>query len=535
MEPIGRVLAEQPLLALFVVLAAGSVLGGARLVGTAIGPAGALFAGLIVSALFPAVSSAVPQTLGALGLALFVYMVGLSGGPAFFSGLRRGLPAIAVTIGAYVALAVVARALGSALGLGAADIAGAYAGAATNTSGLAAAVDIVGDSTPAVSYSLAYPSGVVVMIATVSLALRLAARRPTAEDAAAPEEPTYTTVVVARDDLPPLDVLARWDPRRGPDGDTPSLVFTRVRRDGVDRIPEPDERLQPGDLVTVIGEPTPLRSFVAWIGRHSDEDLVLDRRQLDFRRVVLSNPRYVGATVAELGLERFDAVAGFVRRGDVDVMARDGLTLELGDRIRVVAPHERMPEVVRELGDSERAVVVADPVGFSLGLLVGLLVGLVTIPVPGGSLSLGAAAGPLLVGLVLGRLGRSGRLVWQLPYAVNQSLRQLGALLFLAVIGLGAGPDLATALGSSRGLVLLGFGALLTVLAAVALLAGARVLGAGGARAAGTIAGGQGQPAVLATALERTDGDDRVALTYALLFPPAFLVKIIAAQVLASL
>jgi putative transport protein len=75
----------------------------------------------------------------------------------------------------------------------------------------------------------------------------------------------------------------------------------------------------------------------------------------------------------------------------------------------------------------------------------------------------------------------------------------------------------------------------LTVVAAIGLGVGARLLGGGGARVAGTIAGGQGQPAILASAIERTGGDDRVALTYALLFPPAILVKILAAQVLASL
>lgn len=527
MATVARVLVEQPLLTLFLVLALGTLLGSVRVAGTAVGPAGALFAGLVVSAAVPEVSPAVPQVVGTLGLALFVYTVGLAGGPAFFGGLRRGAPAIAVTTGSYVAVALVAWGLGTALGLSAGDVAGTYAGAGTNTSALAAVVDVLDDPSPAVGYSLAYPFGVVGMIVAVSVALGRARRRPTPEDATPDEPPTYTTVVVTRDDLPPVGELTHWE-------DEP-LVFSRVRRDGADHTPDAGERFEPGDLVTVIGSPTALRSFVTWVGGRAEEDLVLDRRQLDFRRVVLSNPVHAGARIGELGLDRFDAVAGFVRRGDVDVIARDDLTVELGDRIRVIAPRERMPEVITELGDSERAVVVADPVGFSLGLLLGLLAGLIAIPLPGRTLVLGAAAGPLLVGLVLGRLGRTGRVVWQLPYATNQTLRQLGALLFLAVIGLGAGPELAGAITSSRGLVLLGLGAVLTTIGAVGVLVGARMLGAGGPRTAGTIAGGQGQPAVLAAAMERTDGDDRVALTYALLFPPAFLVKIVAAQVLATL
>jgi putative transport protein len=524
---VTQVLVDQPLLVLFVVLALGTLLGGVRIAGTAVGPAGALFAGLAVSALIPDVSPAVPQVVGTLGLALFVYTIGLAGGPAFFGGLRRGAPAIALTVGTFVAVAAVAFGLGTLLGLPAGDVAGAYAGAGTNTSALAAAVDIVGDASPAVAYSLSYPFGVVGMLLAVAFGLRRAERHPTDEDRAPREAPTYTTVVVTRDDLPPVTELTHFD------GST--LVFSRVRRDGDDHTPAAGERFERGDLVTVIGTPSALSSFVAYIGGTADEDLVLDRRQLDFRRVVLSNPKHAGARIGELGLDRFDAVAGFVRRGDVDVIARDDLEVELGDRIRVVAPRDRMPEVVAELGDSERAVVVADPIGFSVGLLLGLIVGLIAIPLPGRTLVLGAAAGPLLVGLVLGRLGRTGPIVWQLPYATNQTLRQLGALLFLAVIGLGAGPDLAEALTSTQGLVLLGFGAVLTTIAAAGMLVAARWLGAGGPRTAGIVAGGQGQPAVLTSALDRTDGDDRVALTYALLFPPVFLVKIVAAQLLATL
>jgi putative transport protein len=223
-----------------------------------------------------------------------------------------------------------------------------------------------------------------------------------------------------------------------------------------------------------------------------------------------------------------------VRRGDVDLVARPDLTVELGDRIRVVAPRDRLHEVVRELGGSERAAVVADPVGFSVGLLLGLAVGLVPIPLPGTTLSLGTAAGPLLVGLVLGRLGRTGPVAWQLPYATNQALRQLGALLFLGVVGLGAGPDLVEALTSGRGLRLLLLGVVLTTAMAATVVLVARGLQLGGPRTAGALAGVQGQPAILAFATERTDADDRVNLAYALLFPPTFVVKILAAQLLAT-
>ncbi len=525
---LSRVLVEQPLVALFLVLAAGTALGAVRFGGISAGPAGALFAGLALSAVRPEVAEVVPALLGTLGLTLFAYTIGLAGGPSFFSGLARHAPLMGLAALAILAVAVVAHLAGAALGLDAGEIAGVYAGAMTNTPGLAAAVTEVGTPEPVVGYSLAYPYGVLGVIATIVLTQRLAAWRPSREDREPPQPSAYLTIEVTRAGLPLLAELTTTE-----DGAT--LVFTRVRRAGHERTPEAELAPEPGDLLTVVGPRGPLQRFAERIGRVADDDLPLDRHQVDFARIVLSNRRYAGARVAELGLERFEAVAGFVRRGDVDLVARPDLVVELGDRIRVVAPRERLDEVTAELGDSERAVVVADPIGFTLGLLLGLAVGLIPLPLPGTTLQLGTAAAPLLVGLGLGRLGRTGPVVWQLPYATNQSLRQLGALLFLGTVGLGAGPDLATALTTARSLRLLVLGLLVTTLAAVALVAIGRSMGLGAARLAGTLAGAQNQPAILSFAVDRFEGDDRVNLAYALLFPPTFVAKILAAQVLAGL
>jgi putative transport protein len=524
---VAPLLVDAPLLVLFLALAAGTLVGAVRVGGVSVGPAGALFAGLAISAAVPEVAEVVPALLGTLGLTLFAYTIGLAGGPSFFTGLRTAAPAIVAAVVVFAALAVVAHLVGGWLGLSAGDVAGTYAGAVTNTPGLAAAVDATGTNEPVVGYSLAYPFGVLGFILAIVAGMRWARARPGAEDRDPPQPAAYLTAEVRRDDLPPLGDLEFYDGE--------SLVFSRIRRGDEETTPHRQLRLRTGDLVTVIGPRRTIDAFERDVGHVADHDLPLDRHQLDFRRVVLSNGRYAGATVADLDLGRFDAVAGFVRRGDVDLVARPDLVVELGDRIRVVAPRDQLDEVIAELGDSERAAVVANPVGFSLGLLLGLAVGIVPIPLPGLTVELGTAAAPLLVGLVLGRVGRTGPLVWQLPYATNQALRQLGALLFLATVGLGAGPDLASAFGSPRGLQLLGFGALLTALAATALVLLARWMQLGSARLAGTLAGAQNQPALLTFAVDRTDGDDRVNLAYALLFPPTFVVKILAAQVLASL
>jgi putative transport protein len=523
---VTELLTGAPLVALFLALSLGTLLGAVRIAGVSLGPAGALFAGLALSALLPDLADTVPRLVGTLGLTLFAYTIGLAGGPSFFSGLRRNARTILAAVVVVAAVAALAGLLGRAIGLTPAEAAGVYAGAMTNTPALAAAVELTDSNEAVVGYSIAYPFGVVGVLLAVVGAQAWSRRRPTAEDLEPPQTAAYRTLEVTTEELPPLSEL------RGFGG--AQLIFSRLRRDGREWTPDGSDTPRPGDQLTVIGPATVLAEFTDHVGHESEDDLPLSRHQVDFQRVVLSNPRYAGTRVADLDLDRFDAVAGFVRRGDVDVVARPDLLVELGDRIRVVAPRDRLHEVVAELGDSERAVVVADPIGFSLGLLLGLALGLVPIPLPGTTLTLGTAAAPLLVGLLLGRIGHTGRITWQLPYATNQALRQLGALLFLATIGLSAGPDLAAALSSSRGLLLFGLGVVLTGAMAAAVIVVARQLELGGARTAGTLAGVQGQPAILSFAIERTDADDRVNLAYALLFPPTFVVKILAAQVLAT-
>ena len=192
----------------------------------------------------------------------------------------------------------------------------------------------------------------------------------------------------------------------------------------------------------------------------------------------------------------------------------------LGDRARVVAPVDRIPALERLLGDSARRVAEIDVITFGLGIALGLLLGAVVVPLPGGPrFSLGSAGGPLVVGLVLGRVGRTGPLVWSPPYGANMTLRQLGVVLFLAGVGLKAGGTLGHALPQLAPLRIVLAGAALTTLSVTAvMLVGRRVLRMPLSILAGTLAGIQTQPAVLALATEKAD-TDLPNLGYATVFP----------------
>ena len=212
----------------------------------------------------------------------------------------------------------------------------------------------------------------------------------------------------------------------------------------------------------------------------------------------------------------------------------DDFVLELGDRVRVVGTEDQLGNVARFLGDSERRLAEVDACGFALGIAAGLALGAVSVPLPGGgNVELGAGGGPLVVGLVLGVVSRTGPITWQIPHGANLVLRQLGILTFLACAGLASGTTFADSIGTRRGIELAG--AAIVVALAFALLVPFAVevlLKRDTVTSAGMLSGIETQPAALAFAVERTGGDDRVNLAYAVVFPAAMIAKIVAVQFL---
>ena len=309
-----------------------------------------------------------------------------------------------------------------------------------------------------------------------------------------------------------------------------------LARDGRTRVVTPGEELHPGDRVVVVGPRTRVDAAIEHLGERLSEHLADDRTSVDNRRFVISSKRVAGRSVAELDIPgRFGGVITRVRRGDLDLLARDDLTLDLGDRVLAVVPREELGAVSAFLGDSERRVSEIDALTVGIGMALGLLLGLVTIPLPGGtSFTLGSAAGPLLVGMVLGAFERTGPIVWGMPSAANLTIRQLGLLFFLAAVGLSSGQQFAAQAFTLTGgkVVLAATGTILV--GAFVFLWIARAVGVSAPRASGALSGLMGQPAVLAYAGTRVV-DERVEAGYAAIFALGIIVKILLVQVLVTL
>ena len=536
-------LAKNPVLVLFLLVGTGMLVGHVKARGVSLGAAAVLFLGIALAAWGAAwdvpdtgrpTFITIPPEIGTFGLALFTFAIGVQSGPNFFHVIRNAAGPLVIMLTVLVAAAGAALGVGHALGMDPTLIAGTFAGAVTNTPALAAAGNAAtaagnpeGAGIATVGYAVAYLYGVVGMLFFCLLALRY---RRTDHDTPSPV--INRTIRVERRDSPRIEDILEVIPGE--------LKFSRLRRGEAGPItrPTPKDHVYAGDLVTVVGTKDAVNQVIRDLGHGSSHSLIEDRKYLDFRRITVSDPKVAGRTVGELAMDAsYGATISRVRRGDVDMVGTPDLVLQLGDRVRVVAPTGRMAEITRFFGDSARGLSSINPVAMGLGMALGIIIGEWEFLTPtGATFSIGSAAGTLIVGLVFGKIGRIGSFVTALPFTATAVLSEFGLLVFLAQAGTKAGSQIESAFAGDDWWKILLTGFVVTTMVGLSLYVTMRwVVGMGGTRLSGLLGGVQTQPAILAFANERTGSDPRVALGYAMVYPVAMVAKIFIAQILGGL
>jgi putative transport protein len=527
MDALRALLEAQPLLTLFLTIAAGYFLGAVDIKGFSLGAGAVLFVALAIGAFAP---KATPAALvGTIGLLLFLYCVGLAYGADFYRGLRSpagikaslaGLIGLAVSVAVTLLLVQLGRAsLPDALGL--------FAGAGTSTPALQAVMAALQSEQPAVGYSVAYPLGVAGPILTMYAYVVLL--KPVMQKA-------------ARRQSVPLEVVVRnpkWFGRRFPEFVAtlpPAVHATAIREEHRNRVPTDATVLDDGDVLLLVStDLAALEQVRKELGEAAPGRITQDRGDLDYFQVFVSSRQAAGSTVAELAAGPLAGLSVLhVRRGDADLMPTGELVLELGDRVGLLCARQRIDEVRRLLGDSIRSTADISYVSIGLGAALGLLAGLVPIPIPGfGRLTLGFA-GVLIVALTLGRLRRTAGLTWTIPLSANLVLRNLGLTLFLAQVGLASGERFVSTVRDT-GATLLLLGAMICLALVVpAMLAGRLLFRLPADDVLGVVGGVTGNPAIMAYAGSAA-GTERPDVVYATVFPFITILKIVFVQVAAAL
>lgn len=540
-ESVTRFLTQLPIVTLFGVIGIGYLLGQIRIFGFRLGVAGVLFTGLAAGALSPDI--ALPSIVATVGLVLFLYSIGIQFGPTFVNPFRREgyrdnlFCAAMLAAGAGIAIAVAAW-----LALPGPTLAGLFSGALTNAPALAAAQEVLRDNhrslpaaalqrlidQPVIAFGIAYPFGVLGVMLSLQVYRTVFRIKPAAAE---PVEP-----IAVRDFLvqnPGVTGQSLADVLRI--HKDLGFVISRIRHGGNILLATGDARLALGDIVAVVGNPVALERARHIFGDPSEIHLERDRGVLDYRRLFVSNPDIVGQRIGDLDLQhRLSATITRLRRGDLDVVPDAHTRLELGDRVRVLTAPANFDAVAHFFGDSIRGTAETDFGSVGLGMTLGVILGLIPLPLPGGAmLRLGLAGGPLIAGLVLGRLQRTGPISWTIPLSANLTLRQIGLVLFQAGVGTRAGYGFAATVRSS-GIAMIAAGAAITAGVALAsLFIGHRLLRRPFESVMGLVCAIHTEPASLAFA-SLVSGSDAPQASYARVFPVCTVAKIVLAQLLVT-
>jgi putative transport protein len=533
--------------ALAFVCVLGMALGSLKFRGIGLGTAGVLFAGIIVGHFGNPVDHHTLDFVKELGLVVFVFTIGLQLGPGFFAALRdQGVKLNLLATGIVILGAVGATFAGWLAGFDNAAVLGIFSGASTNTPALGAATqalttlpDISADrlSLPALAYAVTYPTAIVGIIGTLLLLKGLFRIDPAKEAAefAAKHKPSVQalerrTLLITNPNLEGLRVDSI------PGSIEAKVTISRVAR-GHEIVAATDATvIHSGDRLAVVGTAAALEQFERVVGKRSDEDLVLEESELTFRRVAVTDRNVLGKTVGELDLDdRFGVAVTRVTRADIEMTAVPGLRLQFGDQMQIVGRKEDLDNAAKAVGDSLKELNETHFIPFFIGIVLGIALGTMPIPFPGlpQPIRLGLAGGPLIVALILGRVGRIRRQVWHMPANTNLAFREFGIALFFAAVGLGAGAKFFATVFSANGLQWLLAGACVTVLPLlIAGIIGRLFWKMNFVDLSGMLAGSMTDPPALAFASNIAQSD-APTVAYATVYPLTTLLRILSAQILA--
>lgn len=525
---------------------AGMVLGSVKCHGIGLGTSGVLFAGILFGHFGESIDHATLDFVKEFGLILFVFTIGLQLGPGFFAALRKQGVKWNLLAAAIVLMGVAGAPLaGWVGGFDPAAVIGLFSGASTNTPSLGAGTQALGSvpgieaqrlALPALAYAVTYPTAIVGIILSLLLLkglLRINLEKESADYAArnfAQHEPLERRTLVVTN--PNLEDLALAEvPGRLEAG----VTFARLRRGEETVVASGDMPLRMGDRLAVVGTKAGIAKIERVIGEHAEEDLIMSGKGISFRRVVATDRHVLGKTIGELGLDaRHHVAVTRVTRADLEMTAVPGLRLQFGDKLQIVGRPEDLDEATRVLGNSMRDLNETHFIPVFIGLLFGILLGSMPFFLPGipQPVRLGLAGGPLIVALLLGRIGRIGGQVWHMPENTNLAFREFGIALFFAAVGLAAGERFFETVFSTTGLQWLLGGLAVTVIPL--LLAGlfARfVWKINYLDLSGLIAGSMTDPPALAFATNLA-GSNAPAVAYATVYPLTTLLRILSAQML---
>ena len=303
-------------------------------------------------------------------------------------------------------------------------------------------------------------------------------------------------------------------------------IISRIKHQDEVEAPGRKSKLYLGDIVRVVGTEDALQRAQLLIGEVTDEKIP-QSDSIDVQTMLVTNRKIVNKSLSELDLQTYaSATVTRIRRSGIDIAPSPSSKLRFGDKLIVSAPKDQMPTLSKLFGNDTKRLSDTDILPIALGIVLGVILGKLTF--------LGLTGGVLIVALILGRIGKTGPILWTMSGPANQLLREIGLVFFLAVVGTEAGATIVETF-QQYGIELFAVGAIITLVPMLIVILIARlVFKMNMLTLLGGIAGGMTSTPGLAAITPITQSN-APQIAYATAYPIAMVLLVLMIKLLALL
>ncbi|MGQ2090145.1 putative transporter [Ornithobacterium rhinotracheale] len=534
-----------------IVIALGVFLGRLKFFGISFGIAFVLFAGIAVSHFGFTINPEILHFVKEFGLILFVYTIGLQVGPGFFASLEKeGLKLNFISIITIVTCVITVLAIFYITKEDIVVLTGVMSGAVTNTPGLGAAQQTIMDltngnpdnkiSTLGTAYAMSYPFGVLGIIIVMLLFKSILRVNVEAESRLNKWKTIAKAGTFSRRAIKVINPQL-FGKKEGDIyevlGD--HLVISRLSRKGKILRANPETILEADDVLLIVAAPDDFRKIENFVGKEDFEtDLGLDNpgnSPIVSKRISVTKKAAYAKKIGQSDI--FNAypitVTRYIRAG-LEFIATPSTKLQFGDTIIVIGEEKDIEKFAKAVGNSKKEMSTPHIAELFFGIILGVLLGSIPFHIPGVPLpvKLGLAGGPLVVAILISRYGGKFSVTHYVSQSANLMVREIGIVLFLASVGLGAGENFVETIVNGDGLYWMLLGVIITLVPLIVTSIVCRsIYKLSYPEICGILAGVSTDPPALAFANQST-GSDAPAVSYATVYPLTTFLRIMVAQFL---
>lgn len=546
----------QAIIVLSLICAVGLLLSKIKFKGVSLGITFVFFAGILAGHFGFEIDPKMLSLAQNFGLILFIYVLGLQVGPSFFPSLKKGgLKLNLLAFGVLIFGSLLCMLIPYIFGISFPVSMGLLTGAVTNTPMLGAAQQSLLELNPgsidlsnemAMACAVGYPFGIIGVIGSIIILRAIFCKNGTTSSGVH-ENPTFVTELrVTNPQIFGKDIKTIMK------GVHPHLVVSRVwkfngpREDdanqGIVIIPNGDTILEKGEHVLVMSKESEVGKVEELFGQIVHKDW--NKKDIDWnhidgtlvsRHVLVTKSNINGAKLGDLHLRNAYSInITRVNRAGIDILPSSSLRLQIGDKLTIVGQEKAIDNVAAVLGNQEKELRNPNLLAIFVGIIFGLIVGSIPIAIPGMSVpvKLGLAGGAIVVGILMGAFGSRLHFSTYTTMSANMMLRQLGLTVYLAGLGLSAGPGFFETVFRPEGLLWIALSIFLAVVPVLLFgFVASKWCGVSYASNIGMLCGSMANPIALNYALSTVE-DDEPSVSYATVYPAGIFLRVISAQIM---